>query len=224
MADAPDWPKVLSLAVHEFRTPLTVVSGYLRMLSSDRVGPLSEDQRRVIGEAERSCTKLAALLSELSEVAHHHQGRLTYLSGPVPVARLLEGLTPAAVGRDVQVDAGAADMTIDGDAARLSKAIVTVAVATAREMLTDEPLLVTHEIRPGGAGRELFLAFGGPELAHEILHAPEDRLTPFDTARGGIGLSLVVAQQVLEGHGARLYGGPGEHSRVGAALALPLSS
>ena len=55
MADAPDWPKVLSLTVHEFRTPLTVVAGYLRMLSTDRVGPLSDAQRRVIQEAELSC-------------------------------------------------------------------------------------------------------------------------------------------------------------------------
>ena len=33
MSDAPvdpRWPKILSLSVHEFRTPMTVVAGYIR--------------------------------------------------------------------------------------------------------------------------------------------------------------------------------------------------
>src|SRR5688572_31266690 len=101
MADAPDWPKVLSLAVHEFRTPLTVVAGYLRMLSTDRVGPLSDSQRRVIDEAERSCGRLSSLLSEVSEVAHFHQGRLTFMRSPVALSRLMQAMetTPAPDGR-----------------------------------------------------------------------------------------------------------------------------
>ncbi|MGH3117468.1 MAG: histidine kinase dimerization/phospho-acceptor domain-containing protein, partial [Gaiellales bacterium] len=46
-ADAT-WPRLLSLAVHELRTPATVVGGYLRMVLKDRAGPLSEDQRRLL--------------------------------------------------------------------------------------------------------------------------------------------------------------------------------
>ena len=38
----PRWPKLLSLAVHEFRSPLTVVSGYIRMLLTERAGPVPD--------------------------------------------------------------------------------------------------------------------------------------------------------------------------------------
>ena len=51
MSDAPvepRWPKILSLSVHEFRTPMTVVAGYIRMLLKDRAGPLSDQQRACI--------------------------------------------------------------------------------------------------------------------------------------------------------------------------------
>ena len=57
-------PRVMSLAVHELRTPVTVVSGYLRMVLKEQGGPLSEKQRRMLEEAERSCNRISALVAE----------------------------------------------------------------------------------------------------------------------------------------------------------------
>src|SRR6478672_11482249 len=73
MPDAPldaRWPKILSLSVHEFRTPLTVVAGYIRMLLKERAGPLSDQQRRLLEEAEKSCARLSALVNEVSELSN----------------------------------------------------------------------------------------------------------------------------------------------------------
>src|SRR4030095_2274446 len=81
MAQSPvdaRWPKVLSLAVHEFRTPMTVVAGYIRMLLKDRAGPLSDQQRRLLEEAEKSCGRLSGLVSEVSELSNLEAGTLTF--------------------------------------------------------------------------------------------------------------------------------------------------
>src|SRR5262249_54075067 len=43
-------PDLLSLAVHEFRTPASVIGGYLRMLQRD-VEPLTPRQRKMVDEA-----------------------------------------------------------------------------------------------------------------------------------------------------------------------------
>ena len=43
--------KLLSLAVHEFRTPVAVVSGYLRMLLRHFGGNLTEQQRKLLQES-----------------------------------------------------------------------------------------------------------------------------------------------------------------------------
>ena len=78
MSDAPvdpRWPKVLSLSVHEFRTPMTVVAGYIRMLLKDRAGPLSDPQRRLLEEAEKSCARLTALLTEVSDLSNLEEAR-----------------------------------------------------------------------------------------------------------------------------------------------------
>lgn len=227
MADAPDWPKVLSLTVHEFRTPLTVVAGYLRMLSTDRVGPLSDSQRRVIQEAERSCARLSSLLAEVSDVAHFHQGRLSFLRTPVPLDDILLGVavppvadTPVTLERE----GGAPGETIDGDAARLRQALSAVATAVAREIMDGPALFMLTEIRERNGGREAFVAFGSEAGARGVLAADARSLPPFDATRGGNGLSLVVARQVLEDHGASLSGAPGDHPKAGAGISLPLRS
>ena len=46
-----------------------VVGGYLRMLQRDTAMPLSERQRKMIDEAEKSCARLVALIAELSEIS-----------------------------------------------------------------------------------------------------------------------------------------------------------
>src|SRR5688572_5602362 len=63
------WPKLLSLAVHEFRTPITVVNGYIRMLLKERAGPISDPQRKLLEEAEKSCGRLSALVAEMSDLS-----------------------------------------------------------------------------------------------------------------------------------------------------------
>ncbi|MEX2272545.1 MAG: histidine kinase dimerization/phospho-acceptor domain-containing protein [Vicinamibacterales bacterium] len=226
MADAPDWPKVLSLTVHEFRTPLTVVAGYLRMLSTDRVGTLTEAQRRVIDEAERSCARLSGLLAEVSEVAHFHQGRLTFMRSPVPLARVMQSLQLSAATEPhrLVVANGIGEVEIVGDGPRLGNAMSAVASAVARETMDSDTVHVLPAVRQAPNGHEAFIAIGSEALAHEILSAPPAQLSPFDSTRGGSGLSLVIARQIVEAHGGRLYGAPGARARAGAAIALPLSS
>lgn len=226
MADAPDWPKVLSLTVHEFRTPLTVVAGYLRMLSTDRVGPLSDAQRRVIQEAERSCARLSSLLTEVSEVAHFHQGRLSFFRSPVPLDDILDGVVvPPVVETPVLLEreGGPTGAMVEGDAGRLRTALSAVASAVAREIMDGPALFMLTEIREVAGRREAFIALGGEADARGVLAADSGRLPAFDSTRGGNGLSLVVARQVVEEHGGALYGAPGDHPRAGAGISLPLA-
>ena len=74
----PRWPKVLSLSVHEFRTPMTVVAGYIRMLLKDRAGPLTDPQRKLLEEAEKSCGRLSALMAEVSDLSQDRGGHRAF--------------------------------------------------------------------------------------------------------------------------------------------------
>jgi signal transduction histidine kinase len=194
------------------------------MLSGDRVGPLTDAQRRVVDEAARSCARLSTLLSEASEVAHFHQGRLSYLRGPVSLSRIIASIELAPGSERRLVVGDGVDADIVGDATRLGRALSAVASSVARETMDSEELHVLPTLREAPGGREAFIAIGSEAIAREILDASPTDLSDFDATRGGNGLSLVIARQVLQEHQGRLYGAPGERARAGAAIALPLSS
>src|SRR3954468_11552247 len=121
------WPKVLSLAVHEFRTPTTVVAGYIRMLLKDRAGPLTDPQRRLLEEAEKSCGRLSALLAEMSDLSGLEAATATFNRRPIDFRAALKesvaglpDLPDRQVAVDLQLEPGEAQ--VDGDPVRLRAA------------------------------------------------------------------------------------------------------
>src|SRR3984893_355441 len=82
--------RLLSLAVHEFRTPASVVGGYLRMLQRDSDPPLSERQRRMVDEAERSCARLVAIIGELSDIGKLDGGTISLARQPLDLFSLVD--------------------------------------------------------------------------------------------------------------------------------------
>ena len=128
MMQAPDptWPRLLSLAVHELRTPVSVVSGYLRMVLAERGGPVAEAQRRFLEEAEKSCRRIAELLTEMSDLAHIELGDAPFQRETVDLAALVREVVEGAGRGDdlarVTLQDNAAPAIVQGDPARLRAA------------------------------------------------------------------------------------------------------
>lgn len=214
----PRWPKVLSLSVHEFRTPMTVVAGYIRMLLKDRAGPLSDQQRKLLEEAEKSCTRLSALLAEVSDLSSLEGGtapmnkQSTDLQAAV---RAAIAQLPPLPDREVAVhlELGSEPVPISGDPVRLTQAIGSVVAALRRELVGDHGLTVREKRTPG----TYELLIGDPETIEALEAEPESARQVFDEWRGGVGLSLAVARRVLNAHDAQLHAAPGG-AKAGARI------
>ena len=223
----PRWPKLLSLAVHEFRTPITVVAGYIRMLLKDRAGPITDQQRRLLEEAEKSCGRLSALVAEMSDLSNLEGGTASLNRSTVEIRALLQDAMtalPPLPDRDVGIQLETGEpATIQGDSTRLRAAITSLFIALRRELVTAEQLLV--HVRSGrvGGSPSAIVSIGDPEQLAATLAADPGALPPFDEWRGGSGLSLAVARRVIGQHGGLLLGPPGEH-KAGAVVVLPLTS
>ena len=72
-----DRTNFLARAVHDFRAPLTAVTGYCGLLLGEHLGPVSEDQREVLQRMERSAKRLSRMASAMFElsVAHHRESK-----------------------------------------------------------------------------------------------------------------------------------------------------
>lgn len=220
------WPKVLSLAVHEFRTPTTVVAGYIRMLLKERAGPVPETQRRLLEEAEKSCGRLTALLAEMSDLSGLEAGTATFNRAPVELHTALQeaaaGL-PELADRPVAIDiqTGAGPAMVQADPVRLRAAFAAVLIALRRELITSTTLAVRERTLPLDGRPASWIVIADPDQIEVVMAADEAALGPFDEWRGGVGLSLAVARRVIEAHGGRMWS-PLADAKAGAILALPL--
>ena len=220
------WPRLLSLTVHEFRSPMTVVAGYIRMLLKDRAGALTEQQRRMLQEAEKSCGRLAGLVAEMSELSNLEAGTASFNRSPTDLRVLLGDAVaelPELADRpvDIELATGEGPAMIDADAARLKTALTSLLHALRRELVTSTRLSIHERAGEYNGGRASWIAIGDGEHVEDLHGAPRDSLVAFDEWRGGCGLSLTLARRVIDAHGGAIWS-PGEGTKSAAVIVLPV--
>ena len=219
-----DYTRLLSLAVHEFRTPASVVSGYLRMLIMFSEPPLGEKQKKMVEEAEKSCGRLVALVAELSEIAKLDAGTATVAAEDVDLFPLVAEVAESVQeGRDrgvhFEARGEAAGAVMRGDSERLRKAFSACFRAILREQI--QPVTVVAERRRvSNAGVTSALVVVTSE--DNVQQAYEAAPGPFDEKRGGLGLALPIARRVVERYGGHLST-PADSGPAAIIIRLPLS-
>jgi signal transduction histidine kinase len=201
------WPRLLALAVHELRTPASVVSGYLRMVLTERAGAVPEEQRRFLEEAEKSCRRIAELLAEMSDLAHIELGDAPFRRETVDLAALVHEVVQGAPRGDdlatVTLEENATPATLQGDPARLRAALTAIVRCIQRETVGTDGIVVKRTSQPGWVS----IAVGQADAADALGTAGKGGSTDdvrFDELRGGMGVALPVARRVVERHGGRL--------------------
>jgi len=97
----------LARAVHDFRAPLTALSGYCGLLLAEPVGPLTDNQREVLGRMLKSTKRLsrmAAAMFQLS-VDRHVKRRPELQRGDISecLEQALHEITPFADEKSLEI-------------------------------------------------------------------------------------------------------------------------
>lgn len=213
--------QLLSLAVHEFRTPASVVGGYLRMLQRDTKAPLNDRQRQMVEDAEKACAQMVSLVSELNELSRLDDPATRLRHEPLDLFAMVREIaaeTEEGADRGVRLKtrglgAGAAR---SGDVVRLHGAIGALLRSVLRQQSDDTLVIVDCRITKTDRGRTAVVAIAREEeLAQALASAP----APFDDTRGGQGLALPIARRVIERHGGRLWSPPSDKGEFGTRRA-----
>lgn len=215
--------RLLSLAVHEFRTPAAVVSGYLRMVLRHFGDGLSDQQRKLIEESEKACGTLSRLLADFSDLARLEQGGIQLTRERLPLGALLGQVASnlqegADRGLGVTVDAQDG-LFVEADRVRLGEAVGSLMAAVLRER--PEGAQVVAVARQDGDPRSALVAFGDVDTAPGLLADHHSRSRPFDEYRGGLGFRLPAAARIVEAHGGRLASPVAERGRLSIVMTLP---
>ena len=225
MNDSPLFPETLSLAVHEFRTPLSVAVGYLGFVLNEQVGPVTEKQRKFLGEVQKMCGRLKELVDEMSDVSRLETRELALAKQEFDINVLVQGLANDmhdADGREIHIDVNAADgpLVITGDRARLARALGALMYAVVRE----RPLaaLTAHSSVAEYDGTSWAVLAIGDASEIESLRQIGGTHADFNEWTRGLGLALPVARRIIEAHGGAIWSAANPQSKAASALRLPL--
>lgn len=218
----------LAVAVHELRTPLTALIGRLQLLARrlEREGA-DANLRHQAALALDQARRLADDVTDLMDAARVQAGRLRLDPTPLDlrdiVRAAVETATPLAADTPIRVEAREAPVPVQGDPRRLGRVILNlVANALAHAPSPDG---VDVRVRTEVESAVVEVADRGPGIAPEHLPRLFERFFQTDgggSGRGGLGLGLFIAKEIVEAHGGTIEARsvPGEGATF--AVRLPL--
>jgi signal transduction histidine kinase len=198
---------------HELRTPLTHVKGYLELMVTGSLGPVSEEQRHALEVSQRSAARLEAMIDDLIMFSLTSKGELSIKQASVDIRRLanlvVKAATEKATGRDVTVHAVVDDQVphVQADSQKIAWVLtqlldngIKFTPAGGRVVLNVKPEsgnLVMISVVDTGIGIPL-------SRINEIFE-PFHQLDESSTRHfGGTGLGLSLVRQIVEAHGSML--------------------
>jgi signal transduction histidine kinase len=235
-----DLARLLSLIAHELRTPLSVTSGYVKMLASERPGPLNEAQKHALGGAGRSCAHLTTVAADLSMLGRLERGEVS----PQPAAIDLEALAREVVeGYVVHPDhpvtvnltdgAGASPLTLQADRDHLRRALTALLAAVVRAAPDDGAVrigwksLTASNGWSGVAGMDdgprVLIGLALADRLDDLLQADASSLEPLDELQAGLGMALPVVRRLMGLEGGTIQSAR-ESQALGLRLTLPIVS
>ena len=220
----------VGLISHELRTPLSSILGYLELMRDDEDDPLSPEQLKYLGVAERNAHRLLKLVGDLLFTAQVESGRFPLdiaevELGPV-ISASAETARPMAATADVtlRVDIPSAAIVVHGDSMRLGQSVDnlisnaikftpaggTVTVSLREE--ADEAVITVADTGIGIPAVEL------GQLSTRFFRAS----TATRNAVPGVGLGLTITKAIITAHDGRLDIASEEGVGTSISLYLPV--
>lgn len=210
----------ISIASHELRTPISVLTGYRDLLAEGSLGELSPKQERVVESMREYLERLGRVAEDAAMVAEMRNERLSLDRNPVPVGSIVqlavESAHSAAAGRSVRVEATmeTPDEPVNVDHQALVQALTHLITNGIRFTPDGGRVEVRSGIRGGfltivvadtGVGMtegnvESLRAHGAAE--RDAAHHRSSVGLEFGS--GGLGLGFSLARGIVAAHGGRI--------------------
>lgn len=198
---------------HELRTPLTHIKGYLELLISESLGPVTDEQKHALEVSQRSSSQLEKLVEDLIMVSITTRGELTTKQEAVDIRRManltVKSALEKAEKRGVSVHA-VVDKKLPFVQAD-SKKISWVLNQLLDNAIKFTPsggrvvLRIEHESEQLISITVTDTGVGIPANRINEVFEPFHQLDSTATRRyGGTGLGLLLVRQIVEAHGSML--------------------
>jgi PAS domain S-box-containing protein len=202
----------VSTVSHELRTPLTSIAGSLGLLAGGMT-ELPEGPTRLIGIAHANCQRLIRLINDMLDVEKIESGKMKFDMAPLTLAeaaqRSIDSVRGYAdqLGVEIQFRAPDEELCVRADIDRLVQVGANLISNALKFSKTGDRVEVSI-LRRGRVAR-LSVADHGPGIPDEFRARIFTKFAQADSSdtrqKGGTGLGLVIAKEIVDRHGGRLW-------------------
>ncbi len=197
----------IDTVTHELRSPMMSVQGGLAILvRAMGEEDLSPRARELVEIAERSAARLVRFANDVLDVSRMEAGRLPVQLAPVPLAAVFEEALPslqlAAIASGVTIDVARSPTAwVRADVVRAGQILINLAGNAIKFSPAGATVAVRCEVE--GEFWRLEVSDQGPGISEEHCQAVFGQFAqlPGQSGRGGAGLGLHIAQQLVAAHG-----------------------
>lgn len=198
---------------HELRTPLTHIKGYIELLITESLGPITEEQKHALYVSQQSSGRLEGLIEDLIMISLASRGEMSIKLDNVDIRRISNLAVKSYIGKaqereiDLQAVIDEDVPSVQGDSQKVgwvlgqlidngikfTSAGGSVIVGVKRE---GENLVVISVTDTG-------IGIASNQL--KDIFEPFHQLDGSSTRRyGGTGLGLSLVRQIIEAHGSMI--------------------
>lgn len=204
---------LMKMIVHDLKTPLTSVLAALEMVLDGDFGPISEPQRRALGDAEGKSEDLLALIEDLLEVARIEETTLQLDTVALaPGAFLTEVAHEWRLRLTQEESTAVIETSDDAPVFEADKALLKRVFANLiQNALTHsgKPVRITLSARRDGEGVLFTVADDGtgiPPEYHELIFRKFEQVKSQHIPRvRSSGLGLAFCKLAVDAHGGRIW-------------------
>ncbi len=224
--------RFVSLASHQFRSPLGGIRSYLDMLLAGDFGPLSDRQKEVIGLNLGVCGQLLETIETFLSASKIELGKLELYKSETKLAdlvgRVIAGVKPLADKKKLDVASEVPDSLrpVYCDAGKMYHVLMNLLDNAVK--YTQEGRITVQasqrgdrvEVRVQDTGAGL-----APEEVGHLFETFERGLAGVTLNKDGSGLGLFIVKNIVEAHGGRvIVESPGKGRGSTFGFSLPLAA
>jgi len=204
---------LMKMIVHDLKTPLTSVLATMEMLIDGDFGPVTNQQKQMLGDAEGKAEDLLALIGDLLEVSRIEEATMTLdLQRIAPAALLREVVHEWAIRFQQEGATAEVDVSDDAPVFEADKALLMRVLGNlVQNALTHSSKAVALHLsaRRQNDGILFTVADNGPGIPpeyHEVIFRKFERVKNAAAPRTrSSGLGLAFCKLVVDAHGGRIW-------------------
>lgn len=205
--------EMLGMAVHDLRTPLSVITLYSNYLLEESELEISAEQAELVQEILRASEFMLKLVNNLLDLATIDAGNLQIDYQPVELAGLIEhnvylnGMLAQRKGMRIELDLAPALPQVFVDPVKIEQVLNNLIANAVKFAPLDSTIFV--KVRAGDDIVMVTVRDQGPGIPVEqqgALFRPFGRVSPrTPDGQKNSGLGLAISRRIVEGHGGRIW-------------------